>query len=420
MARRILLLTQWFEPEPTFKGAVFAKELIRRGFQVEVVTGFPNYPGGKLYPGHTLSWRKREMVAGVEITRLWLYPSHDASPVRRIANYASFAISSFLYCCFRTRKADVIYVYQLPTLAVIAVLLKKMFGTPIVFDIQDLWPDTLGASGMVRSEAPLKAVGRVLDWIYRQVTAIVVLSPGFARTLAARGVPETKIKVIYNWCDEAALANTGVEDAPGIPRGDFFSIVFAGNMGRLQGLESVLDAAAILRERAPRIRIVLVGDGVELPELRRKARELSLENVDFVPRVPMNQVGAYLRSADAVMVHLKPDPLFEITIPGKTQAYLALGKPVLMAVKGDAADIVRAAGCGVEAEPGNPHSIARAAIALASLDRGELDAMGANAAKYYRDNLALTVGVGHFVETFESAIGRGRSAARVAAPAASR
>src|SRR6059036_1619905 len=111
MKKRILLLSQWFEPEPTFKGLVFARELVKRGYDVEVVTAFPNYPGGKLYPGYRMSWRKRERIDGVEITRLPLYPSHDESAVRRVANYTSFAFAAALYCLFQAKRADIVYVY---------------------------------------------------------------------------------------------------------------------------------------------------------------------------------------------------------------------------------------------------------------------------------------------------------------------
>lgn len=403
--KRVLLLTQWYEPEPTFKGSLFARELVRGGYDVEVVTGYPNYPGGKLYPGYSLSWRSRDMISGVSVTRLWLYPSHDASALRRLANYASFALSAFLYCCFSARKPDLIYVYQLPTLAFAAVLIKMLFGTAVVFDIQDLWPDSLRATEMMRSDGQLRAVGRALDWIYGRVSAIVVLSPGFAKALVARGVQASKIRLIYNWCDEAALMSPECADTSAMPGPEFFKIVFAGNLGKAQSLRTILDAAAILAKTAPQIRFVFIGGGVELPELRARAEAEQLHNVVFIPRVPMNQVGAYLHAADAVLVHLKRDPLFEITIPGKTQAYMAMGKPILMAVKGDAAELVRTAECGVQAEPGGPKSIAQAAVYLASLDRSELKEMGARATKYYRDNLSLEAGAKRFAEVFESVLG---------------
>src|SRR5207237_1222762 len=150
--RRVLLLTQWFEPEPTFKGLVFARELVQRGYEVEVVTGFPNYPGGKIYAGYQVSLLRRELLEGVEITRVPLYPSHDSSALRRVANYLSFAIAAMVYCLFFASKPDAVYVYQLPTLGAVAALIRVVRGVPFVFDVQDIWPDTLRATGMVHSQ----------------------------------------------------------------------------------------------------------------------------------------------------------------------------------------------------------------------------------------------------------------------------
>lgn len=404
MAQRVLLLSQWFEPEPTFKGMLFARELRRRGYEVEAVTGFPNYPGGRIYPGYRLGWRRKETIEGISVARLFLYPSHDSSPVKRIATYASFAFSALIYCLFSAEKPDVIYVYQLPTAAFAAVIAGKIRGVPVVFDIQDIWPDTLRATGMVGNENVLRWVGRALQWIYSRATAIVVLSPGFRRVLITRGVPESKLSVIYNWCDADALSNPGATELEGMPGPEFFRIVFAGNMGKAQSLDSILEAAAQLESSHPRIRFVLIGGGVELPRLRAAAEREGRTNVVFVPRLPMNRVGAYLRAADAVLVHLKDDPLFSITIPGKTQAYMALGKPILMAVAGDAADLVREAGCGVAASPGEPASIAAAAISLAELSADELRRMGDRGADYYRERLSVRVGVDKFATVFRRAI----------------
>ncbi len=398
--KRILLLTQWFEPEPTFKGLVFARELVARGYEVEVVTGFPNYPGGEIYPGWKISWRRHEKIEGVEITRVALYPSHDDAPLRRIANYSSFAASALLYCLFSARRADVVYAYQLLTVGVVAALAKTFRGSRAVFDIQDVWPDTLRATGMVSSDGVMSAVGKAAAWVYRRMDAIVVLSPGFRQLLIDRGVPAEKIEVIYNWSDERALAQGG-EVTPESPGNERFRIVFAGNMGKAQALNAVLDAASQLEATAPRISFIFIGGGVESESLRAKATERGLHNVIFLPRVPVTEIGAILRSADALLVHLKSDPLFSITIPGKTQAYMAIGKPMLLAVQGDAAALVTRAQCGVLAEPESPESIAAAAMELAALPGRELSAMGERARAFYRENLAISVGVEKFASLFE-------------------
>lgn len=401
MKKRVLLLTQWFEPEPTFKGLVFARELVARGYEVEVVTGFPNYPGGVIYPGWKMSWRRHENIEGVEVTRVALYPSHDASPIRRIANYASFAASALLYCLFSARRADVVYCYQLLTVGVVAALVKAIRGSRVVFDIQDVWPDTLRATGMISSERVIGAVGRAALLVYSRMDAIVVLSPGFRKLLIDRGVPQEKVEVIYNWSDERALEQGGADLPEGFPQADKFRIVFAGNMGKAQALGAVLKAASQLQVSEPRISFIFIGGGVESESLRATAAARGLRNVEFLPRVPVTKIGAILRSADALLVHLKDDPLFKITIPGKTQAYMAIGKPMLLAVQGDAAALVTRAQCGVLAEPESAASIASAAERLAALSPAELAAMGDRARAFYRDNLAMSVGVEKFARVFE-------------------
>lgn len=407
MAIRVLLLTQWFEPEPTFKGMDFARELIRQGFDVEVVTGFPNYPGGKIYPGYSLKWLQREVIDGVQVTRVPLYPSHDQGAAGRIFNYVTFAASSLFYGLFAAKRPDVIYAYHPPlTVGIAAVLIRFFRRVPVVYDIQDMWPDTLRTTGMFSNENALKAVSRVCDWVYRRVDQLIVLSPGFKRLLIERDVPADKIEVIYNWCAEYSLAAPKGAVPVAFPSQNKFCILFAGNMGKAQALDAVIDAAELLQEQAPDLNFVFLGGGLELKNLQQLVADKSLRNVIFLPRVPMAEVGSYLNIADALLVHLKKDPLFTITIPSKTQAYMAVGKPILMAVDGDAAALVRNSGCGKTAESQNPQAIADAALALMQAGTDECNAMAENSRRFYREKLSLSVGVGRFSEVFKKLIGK--------------
>lgn len=400
-AVRVLLLTQWFDPEPTFKGLVFARELVRQGFEVEVVTGFPNYPGGKVYPGYRIKLLQREVIDGVQVTRVPLYPNHDQSAIKRVLNYASFAASALVYGLFLARRADVMYAYHPPlTVGIAAGLIRFFRRIPVVYDIQDMWPDTLRATGMLNNPKALGLVAAVCRWVYRRVDRIVVLSPGFKRLLVERGVAAAKVDVIYNWADEAALAAPTGQLPAAFPGPDRFRILFAGNMGKAQALGTVLDAAELLQARGARVCFVLLGGGVELAPLKEQAVQRRLSNVVFLPAVPMAEVGTYLHAADALLVHLRKDPLFEITIPSKTQAYMAAGKPLLMAVDGDAADLVRHSGGGVVAESENAAALAQAAEALSETAPEALAAMGTQAQQFYAQHLALTVGVGRFGELF--------------------
>lgn len=402
MATRVLLLTQWFDPEPTFKGLVFARELVAQGFEVEVVTGFPNYPGGKLYPGYRIKFIQREVIDGVSVTRVPLYPSHGQSGIGRVLNYISFAASSLLYGLFGAKKPDVIYAYHPPlTVGIAAAFIRLLRRVPVVYDIQDMWPDTLRATGMFSNEKALNVVARVCDWVYKRVDQIVVLSPGFKRLLIERGVPARKIDVIYNWCAEDMVRAPGAAQPGNFPDASRFRILFAGNMGKAQALEAVIDAAQLLKTRAPGLMFVFLGGGVEVTRLQEMAAARQLDNVSFLPGVPMAEVGAYLAHADALLVHLKKDPLFTITIPSKTQAYMAAGKPLLMAVEGDAADLVGEAGCGVVGKWEDPASLAEAATRLMQLTPQARLEMGKKGYDYYQQKLSLRVGVERFGAHFQ-------------------
>ena len=401
MATRVLLFTQWFDPEPTFKGLVFARELVRQGFEVEVLTGFPNYPGGRVYPGYKIKWLQRETIDGVTITRVPLYPSHDTSALGRVFNYLSFSFSALLYGLFKAKKPDVIYAYHPPlTTGITAVLLRFFRRVPVVYDVQDMWPDTLRATGMIANPRMLNIVGGVCNWVYRHTDQLVVLSPGFKQLLIKRGVPEQKIEIIYNWCDEQSLAVPVGNLPTQFPTPEKFNILFAGNMGKAQALTAVLDAAAILQQRESNICFVFVGGGLEVETLKQYVQQNMLDNVVFLPLVPMAEIGNLLNAADVLLVHLKKDPLFKITIPSKTQAYMAVGKPILMGVDGDAANLVKQAQCGTVAQSEDATSIADAALTLYKMSFDERKTLSNNSQKFYKDELSLTSGVKKFARLF--------------------
>jgi glycosyltransferase involved in cell wall biosynthesis len=302
-----------------------------------------------------------------------------------------------------SKRPDVVYVYHPPATVGVPALVGRFFlGVPVVYDIQDLWPDSVSATQMVKSRFLLRLLDRWCGFLYRSVDRIVVLSPGFRQALIERGVNAEKIDVIYNWCDEKALCDTG---APPFSLGDArdFKILFAGTMGLAQALDPVLEAARICATTVPNARFVFVGGGIECDRLQRRTAELSLGNVTFIPRQPMSAMGSILAGADALLVHLKDDPLFRITIPSKTQAYLAAGKPIIMGVRGDAADLVLRAGAGLICEPENPESIAGAVARLASLDSDRRAEMGSAGRNFYWRELSLSAGVDRFEAVFRAA-----------------
>lgn len=391
---RILLLSQIFDPEPNIKGLVFAKALQAAGHEVEVLTGFPNYPGGKIYPGYRVKWLHREIMDGIKVTRVPLYPDHSISKWGRIFNYGSFAFTSCLYGLFMAKKFDVIYTYTPPmTTAMSAAIISFFRRTPFVYDIQDIWPDTLRATGFVLGERLLGVIDRCCKFLYKRAAHIVGISPGFKAKLLDRGVPEQKISVIHNWCDEAALNSQHEIDVKALGLADRFNVVFAGNMGKAQALDNVILAAKQVATVNTQIQFVFVGGGIEVERLRQMVSDQAIPNVIFLPRMPMTEIGAVLKAADVLLVHLKNDPLFEITIPSKTQAYMAIGKPILMAVKGNAAELVEQAKAGLCAIPEDQNSIAEMILQMAALSKEQLQAMGNNGREYYAKHLSLQAGV---------------------------
>jgi lipopolysaccharide/colanic/teichoic acid biosynthesis glycosyltransferase/glycosyltransferase involved in cell wall biosynthesis len=400
---RILLLTQWFDPEPAFKGLLFARELAARGHEVEVLTGFPNYPGGRVYPGYRIRPWMREQIDGISILRVALYPSHDNSAIGRILNYASFAISAALTGTALIKTPDIVYVYHPPATVGLAAMVIRLFRkAPFVYDIQDLWPDTVALSGMMSRPAAVTLLDKWCNLVYRCARYIVVLSPGFKQQLVRRGVPPEKIDVIYNWSPETTLhpAAPCPELASMLEGAGYFNVMFAGTMGTAQALDSVLDAAGLCLETHPTVRFVFIGGGVERKRLETKAADLELTNVHFLPRRPMDAMETVLSSADVLLVHLKDHPLFRITIPSKTQAYMAAGKPVLMAVGGDAANLVIESGGGLVCEPENPKSLADAVARFVQMSPEERRSMGEAGKKFYDERLSLKNGVTRFEALF--------------------
>lgn len=403
---RILFLTQWFQPENFFKGLPFARALAACGHNVEILTGFPNYPGGKIYPGYSIRFYQREIIDGITVHRVPLYPSHDKSGLRRILNYLSFSLSAFLLGPWMVKKPDIICAYNLVTLGPPAFLLRFLYGAKVVIDVQDLWPESVTNSGMLGNKISLRILSGICNWIYSGADRLVVLSPGFKENLGKRGIASEKIDVIYNWCDEASIGAVGQMTASAKPE-EFvgkFIVLFAGALGTAQGLDTVLTCAQHCKQSLPDVHFVLIGGGVDRPRLQQRSMELGLKNVTFLPPRPMNKMNEIYEIADALLVHLKDDPLFRITIPSKTQAYLHTGKPIIMAMRGNAADLVRAAEAGVVCEPDNPQEMMKAIKLLCEMPAGEFRKKGESGHNYYMNNLSLKEGTKKFERLFAGMI----------------
>lgn len=404
---KILILSQWFQPEPFFKGLPFVKALAERGHEVEVLTGFPNYPSGEVYPGYRVRFYQKEtMDGGIRVHRVALYPSHDKSALRRILNYLSFSLSTFVLAPWLVEKPEVVYVYNLVTLGPTAFLLRFLFGAKVIIDVQDLWPESVDNSKMLSNRRALNILDKICNWVYRRADLLTVLSPGFKTELIKRGISPKKIEIIYNWCDETGIV---MDESMTVSEkyseyANKFVVLFAGTMGTAQGLDALLECAERAKEVLPDIQFVLIGGGVERPRLQRQAEKMGLDNVIFLPPRSMETMGEIFTLADVLIVHLKDSPLFRITIPSKTQAYLYAGKPIIMAMHGDAADLVFRSGGGLICQPDNPQEMVNSIKTLYEMPEVERHKMGESGRDFYLRQLSFNKGVEQFEKHFLSVV----------------
>lgn len=389
----ILLLTQLFQPEPNhLKGLSFAKELVKKGHNVEVLTGFPNYPGGRVYPGYKIRLYQRDLIDDVPIIRVALYPSHNNSGLQRVFCYISFALMASLIGLFLIKRPNIVHVYQGPaTLVLPALIFKFFYGSSYVLDIQDLWPESVIDSGMFKLNCFVKLLCLWCRLGYKFSSKIIVLSEGYRTLLKDRGVPKSKIELIYNWCDETQMLgpSCGIEKYDRIKFSGYFNVIFAGTMGSIQALDSVIQAARQIQVDLPQVQFVFIGGGVDVDRLKGIVTNKKITNVHFVPRQPISKIKYFLDVADVLLIHLKDNPIALIGIPQKTQAYLAVGKPIIMAVRGEAANLVKRSQAGIVCEPENPTSIADAIRELFMAPSENLAAIGENGRRFYRKELSF-------------------------------
>jgi glycosyltransferase involved in cell wall biosynthesis len=402
---RIILLMQFYDPEPVYKGQAFAEAIAKAGYEVEVVTGFPNYPGGKVYDGYRMRPIQRSQENGVAITRLALYPSHDKSKIGRVLNYVSFMLSAFFYLTVFARRANLVYAYHPPLTVGLAAAAARIFRrNPVVVDIHDLWPDTLPATGMISNPRILKMIEMACNWMYRRVQHIVLHSHGFRDELLKRGVPAEKMTTVIGWTHEPAELPVRLAVPDNMKDLSGLKILYAGNVGPAQALDSVLDAAHMLQSegQSETATFCILGSGLALDSLKDKARSLGLEKVVFLPRVSPAEVEAYLAAADVLLMHLRDTPLFALNMPSKAQAYMLAAKPILMGVRGEVKKLLIDAQAGVSVPPENPRAMADAVLSLAAMPADERNKLGQNACAYYWRELCMETGMAKFMAVFDN------------------
>lgn len=377
---RILIVSQYFWPE-TFRVNDLAEELHARGHEVTVLTGQPNYPEGRIFPAFRAEPEAFRQFGQIPVVRAPVVPRGN-SRLLLMLNYVSFAITASLVGAWklRGRSFDAIFVFQTSpiTAALPGILLRRLKRAPMLMWILDLWPDTLSAIGIVRSSRILTMVAMLVRFIYRQCDRILVQSRGFEPKVAALAGSADKIRYFPGWA-EALFDDCQAETEPAAecaPYSADFKILFAGNIGEAQDFPALVDAADRLRD-VPHLRWIIVGDGRAAPRLRQEITRRSLEDkVILLGRFPLDRMPSFFVAADALLVTLRKEPIWSMTIPGKVQSYLASGKPILAMLDGEGARVIEEAGAGLVASAGDSATLAAQVVALLKSDPATRTAMG--------------------------------------------
>ncbi len=384
---RVLVLSQYFWPE-VFRVNEIVSELSARGHQVTVLTGRPNYPDGEIFAAFRDNPAAFSEYAGAEVLRVPLRPRGQGG-LRLVLNYWSFVFWASLLgpWLLRGRQFDAIFVSaSSPITSVLpAVLLKHIKRAPLLLWVLDLWPDTLSAIGVVRSKRLLYLVGRLVSFIYKHCDLILAQSRGFFPAIEQWSNAPEKTRYFPQWAE----ADFDVGVGPDLPSAaelvdhqHHFNIMFAGNIGEAQDFPAILDAANRLRD-CSNIRWLIVGDGRVAPAVRDAIERLDLRHCVFMlGRHPLSRMPEFFRGAGALLVSLKAEPIFSLTIPGKVQSYLAAGRPLLGMLDGEGASVIVEAGAGLVCAAGDGKGLADCVLSLASMGVDDRDAMGRRAQAY--------------------------------------
>ncbi len=401
---RILYLTQWYLPEPATLQAELAGQLRDGGHRVTVLTGFPNYPAGRLYPGYRQRLWQRETIDGIDVLRVPIFPDHSGSAVRRAWNHASLALSTLTLAPWLLDRFDVIYGARPITLGASARWLSLLRGRPFVLEITDMWPEVLADTELLHRPRLISAIGRYCRWVYRKATGIRVDTPGFRENLIAKGVPAGKIHFVPDWVDTSLYRPRSRDFELGRRLGLLgrFNVWHAGTVGLSQQLETLLDAAEVLLRERPDVQFVFSGGrGVERDRLEALARSRGLTNCRFLGFIPFEELADTFAWADVMFVQLRDTPLSRITIPHKVYAYLSAGRPILAAVEGDTAELVRRHNAGVVCRPCDSAAIVAAIRGLVEMPDKLRDQMGENGRRAACEHYALPKVTARVVELLE-------------------
>lgn len=408
---RLLVVTQYFWPE-TFIINDLVKCLVRNGHEVTILTGKPNYPDGKIHEGYEQSGIKHEVFDdAVDVIRVPLRPRAEGGGKNLILNYLSFVFSGLFYFprLVKKRKFDVIFVFAPSPIvsAIPAVLLKILYRKHLVIWVQDLWPDSLSATGFVRNPLLLKIVGWLVRGIYAFANTLLIQSNAF-RTPMLNYTSNEKIIYYPNSIDTTPIISR--DDAP-LPcellevLENNVCVVFAGNIGKAQAVDTIVEAALLLRD-LPTLKLVIVGSGSMLEWMQQQKSEHKLDNLVFAGRFPMSMMPKIYSHASALLVTLKNEEIFSFTIPSKVQAYLAAGKPIIAALNGEGARVVAEAKAGLICPAENAPLLAQTIRNLYAMPSSERAKMGAAGKAYFSEYFEMNQQAKRLIEIIESRLTR--------------
>lgn len=379
---RLLVVTQYFWPE-NFRINDLVSELVKRGHHVTVLTGRPNYPEGKVFPDFAANPNAYKEFNGVKIIRVPML-SRGTGSLRLALNYLSFALSSSLMAPFflRGMQFDVIFAYQLSpvTVGIPAALMRAIKKAPLIFWVLDLWPETIEALNITRSKLILQILRMLVRYIYKHCDLILTQSKSFIPKIRQYAGDSAHIEYFPSWSD-VIFSGEEMGAAPEIlsdPKN--FNIMFTGNIGEAQDFPAIIEAAAILKNHE-NIRWLIVGGGREEKWVRDEIQKQGLNHCFILlGRFPIERMPSFLMHADALLVSLKKDPIFSMTIPGKLQSYLAAGIPILAMLDGEGSKIIESSGAGIACPSGDYRALAECALHISQLSLEERRAMGERAA----------------------------------------
>lgn len=383
---RVLIVSQYFFPE-RFRVNDVAKGLVERGHEVTVLTGQPNYETGSFADGYSAFQPSREVIDGIEVLRCPLVARGRETGARLALNYASFALSSGVLAPLKARGTfDVSLVYQMSpvTMAVPAFVLKNLRGIPVVVWVQDLWPETLRATGKVHSERVLAVLRRMVAAMYRSSDRVLAESESFLPAVRQAGLGNDRVAYLPEWAESFYRPVEVDRHAP--ERAEMFGnfqVVFGGNIGVAQAIDTIIDAANHVRGE-PDIRWVMIGDGRRREWAEKRVAQLGLnDRFVFLGRRPPEAMPIYFALADVLILTLQRDPVFAMTIPAKLPSYLACGRPIAAALDGEGGRVVRASGAGLACESEDSRGLADEVLALFRMSAAEREAMGKAGRSFY-------------------------------------